>query len=141
MFNIDLALLLKFSGILHLGLLAAGALMPSVVGLRTHMAALPPFIRRLFWVYYAFLGLCLFSFGSFTFAFANELARGTALGRAICLFFAVFWMLRLVVATFVFDLRAYLTSRFRRIGYHATNMVFAYLPVVYGWAAWKGGAP
>ena len=27
-----------------------------------------------------------------------------------------------------------------RLGYHATNLVFAYLPFVYAWVALKGGA-
>jgi len=44
-----------------------------------------------------------------------------------------------VAATFVFDLGPYLTNNYRRIGYHATNVVFVYLPIVYAWAAWKGG--
>jgi len=51
-----LTLLLQFAGLLHLGLLSAGLLMPGVVELPTHLAGLPEFIRRLFWVYYAFIG-------------------------------------------------------------------------------------
>jgi hypothetical protein len=53
----------------------------------------------------------------------------------LCVFFAVFWTLRLLVAAFVFDMRPYLTSAARRVGYHALNIVFAYLPVVYLLAA------
>jgi hypothetical protein len=113
--------------------------MPGVVGLRTHLAKLPSFICRLFWVYYAFIGLCLVSFGVLTFALAGTLAEGSALARALCLFFAVFWSVRLFAASFIFDLRPYLTTFYRRVGYHATNIVFAYLPVVYLLAALKGG--
>ena len=120
---------------MHLGLMAAGLLMPQVVGLRGHLTALPQFIRRLFWVYYGFIALCLVSFSALTLAFADTLASGSALARAVCGFLAVFWTLRLVVATFVFDLRPYLTSTARRMGYHATNIAFAYLPIVYGVAA------
>jgi hypothetical protein len=47
----------------------------------------------------------------------------------------MFWTLRLLVATFVFDMRPYLTSAGRRVGYHALNLVFAYLPLVYAFAA------
>ena len=74
-----------------------------------------------------------------TVAFAGTLASGGALARAFCLFLAAFWTLRLVAATFVFDLRPYLTNGWRRSGYHATNIVFAFLPIVYLLAAWKGG--
>ena len=133
-----LTFLLQVAGLLHLGLLCAGLLMPKVVGLREHLATLPSFIRQLFWVYYSFIGLCLVSFGLLTFALAGTLAEGSTLARALCLFLASFWTLRLIAATFVFDLGPYLTSFPRRIGYHAINVVFVYLPMIYLLAAWKG---
>ena len=135
----NLTLLLELAGVMHLGLMCAGALMPGVVGMRSHLATLPPFIRRLFWVYYSFIGLCLISFGAITVVLAPSLAAGSVLARALCLFLAAFWTLRLIAATFIFDMRPYLTDIYRRIGYHAINIVFVYLPVVYAWTAWKGG--
>ena len=137
---LNLSLALQIAGVLHLGLLCAGLLMPRAVKLRVHLAALPEFIRRLFWVYYTFIGLCLVSFGLITFALAGTLAGGDTLARTVCAFLAAFWTVRLIAATFVFDVRPYLTKPLWRLGYHATNIVFIYLPVVYMWAAWKGGA-
>jgi hypothetical protein len=139
--NNHLILLLQFACLMHLGLICAGALMPRAVNLKNNLAALPPFIRRLFWVYYTFIGLCLLSFGLMTYTFAGTLASGGGLARALCVFLALFWTIRLVAATFVFDVRPYLTNNFWRLGYHATNIVFIYLPVVYAWVAWKGGTP
>jgi hypothetical protein len=133
--TIHLALLLRIAGVLHLGLMCAGLMMPKVVRMRWHLATLPPFIRQLFWVYYAFIGLCLAGFSVITIAFADTLAAGGALARALCAFFAVFWTLRLGVAAWVFDMRPYLTTSARRTGYHVINVVFAYLPVVYALAA------
>jgi len=133
--RITLSLLLQIAGVMHLGLMAAGLLMPRVVNMRAHLAALPPFVRQLFWVYYTFIGLCLVSFSTITIVFADAVASGGTLARALCVFFAVFWTLRLIVATFVFDLRPYLTNGYRRLGYHATNVAFAYLPIVYVMAA------
>jgi hypothetical protein len=133
--RIRLALLLQIAGVLHLGLMCAGLLMPRVVRMRWHLATLPPFIRQLFWVYYSFIGLCLVSFSLITIVFADTLAAGGALARALCVFLAVFWTLRLIVATWVFDMEPYLTNRFRRLGYRVINIVFIYLPVVYALAA------
>jgi hypothetical protein len=133
--KINLTILLQIAGVLHLGLMCAGLLMPRVVGMRRHLAALPPFIRQLFWVYYAFIALCLACFSAITIAFADTLAAGGNLARALCAFFALFWTLRLIAGTFVFDMRPYLTSGYRRLGYHAINIVFAYLPIVYTLAA------
>jgi hypothetical protein len=133
--RIDLTLLLQIAGVLHLGLMCAGLLMPRVVRMQWHLYTLPPFIRQLFWVYYSFIALCLLSFSIITLVFADTLAAGGSLARALCAFLAMFWIMRLIVATFVFDMEPYLTNRYRRVGYHALNIVFAYLPVVYILAA------
>jgi len=97
--------LLQIAGALHLGLAWAGATMPKAVNLREHLAALPPFIRRLFWVYFTFIGLTLLSFGGLTFFYAPAMASGEPLARALRVFLATFWILRLIVAVFVFDVR------------------------------------
>jgi len=133
--RIDLPLLLRVAGVMHLGLIAAGMMMPGVVQMRVHLSTLPPFIRRLFWVYYSFLGLCIISFSTVTIVFADVLAAGGTLARAVCVFFAMFWTLRLVAAAWIFDMKPYLTSSARRFGYSILNVVFVYLPVVYGLAA------
>ena len=133
--RITLTLLLQIAGVLHLALMGAGLLMPRIVRMRWHLATLPPFIRQLFWVYYTFIALCLVSFSTITIVFADTLAAGGPLARALCAFFAVFWGVRLAAASFVFDMRPYLTNRYRRVGYHALNVVFAFLPVVYMLAA------
>ena len=85
--------------------------------------------------YYTFIALCLVSFSIITFVFGETLASGSTLARALCVFFALFWSLRLLVATFVFDMRPYLTTPERRVGYQALNAVFLYLPLVYAVAA------
>src|SRR4051812_13152854 len=102
-----LTTLLKLAGLLHVILVWAGASMPSAVQLGSHLAVLPSFIRRLFYVYYAFIGVLLIGFGALTFLFAAALATGSGLGRAICILLVVFWSLRLFAAAFIFDVRPY----------------------------------
>jgi hypothetical protein len=136
---INLTGLLQIAGVLHLGLISANALMPRTVNLSAHIAALPQFIRQMFWVYYSFINLCLVSFGLITFSLAGKLASGDDLARAICIFFVAFWTLRLVTGIFVFNMRPYLTTIGRRLGYYAINIVIVYLLIIYAWAAWKGG--
>lgn len=133
-------LLIQLAGLTYIGLIAAGLLMPRVVNLRAHIATLPPFIGRLFWVYYTFIGLCLMSFGALSLFAAPHLADGSPLARAVCGFLAVFWTLRLIAASFIFDVRPYLTNIWLKIGYQLTNLVFALLPVIYFWVALNGGA-
>lgn len=113
--------------------------MPSAVNLGSHLATLPPFIRRLFYVYFSFIGLMLVGFGCLTFFFAGDLATGTALARSFSGLLVAFWALRLIAAAFIFDVRPYLTNWLYRFGYHAINAIFLYLLIVYSLAAWKGG--
>jgi hypothetical protein len=134
-----LTTLLQIAGLLHLGLMCAGASMPRAVQLHAHLTALPSFIRRLFYVYYAFLGLVLGGFGVLTFWFAGAIAAGEPLARGFCVFLAVFWTARLLVAAFIFDVRPYLTTWLYRLGYQATNVVFLYLTILYVWAAMMPG--
>jgi hypothetical protein len=127
--------LLKLASLTYLGLVAAGLLMPRVTGLWADTRKLSPFAQGLFRTYYAFIGLCLVSFGVGSWAFAAELAAGTTLARAACGFLAAFWLLRLIAAIWILDVSPYLTSRWYRAGYHATNVVFGGLPFLYAWLA------
>jgi len=138
---IDPIPLLQLAGGLHLGFLTAGALMPRAVGLPEHLQVLPAFPRRLFWMYYCFIGLCLVSFGAASLLLAPQLAEGTLLSRAVCMFLAVFWTLRLVFATWLLDLDPYLTTAPRKIGYHLLNSAFALLVPIYIYGAVAGGQP
>jgi hypothetical protein len=131
--------LLKAAALSYAGILAAGLVMPRAVRLSSHLHGLPDFVRTLFWVYYGFIGLCLICFGLGTFVFAEELASGTRPARAACGFLATFWAARFAVGMFLFDLRPYLTTVWRRAGLAAANFVFLALPVLYGWFALRTG--
>src|SRR5438552_614064 len=126
-----LTLLLQAAALLHIGLICAGASMPKAVNLTANLKRLPSFIRRLFLVYYAFIGLMLVGFGTLTFVFADAMARGEPLARGLCILLTAFWGLRLIAAAFIFDVRPYLTNWFYRIGYHVLNLAFVYILAVY----------
>src|SRR5882672_3343964 len=100
-----LVTLLQIAGALHLGLLCAGATMPRAIHLGAHLAILPPFVRRLVWVYYGYIASMLVAFGLMTFTFAGPMAAGEPLARALCVFLTLFWTARLAIAAFVFDVR------------------------------------
>jgi hypothetical protein len=134
---VTLTILLKLAALLHGSLICAGVAMPRAVNLREHLRVLPPFIQRLYWVYYGFIGLIIVSFGLLTWLYADLMASGAPVARALSLLMAVFWLARLLIAAFVFDVRPYLISLRHHAGYHALNLVFAYLTAVYIWAAWE----
>jgi hypothetical protein len=127
--------LLLIGGLLHFVILIASALTPRLLDWRTNLATLHPFLRRLFWVYGCFIVLVIVSFGLLTLLHADELAAGAAFSRSVCAMIAVFWLARLGVQFFAFDARPFLTTAFRRLGYHGLTFLFTALVFIYGCAA------
>jgi hypothetical protein len=126
--------LLLVGGLLHFVILIASALTPRVLDWRANLAALHPFLRRLFWVYGSFIVLVIVSFGALTLFHADELVSGAPLARSICAVIAIFWLARLAVQFFVFDARPFLTTTFLRVGYHGLTLLFVALVFIYGCA-------
>ena len=128
-------LLLQLAAALQLAILVASVLTPKVLDWRTNLASLHPFLRRLFWVYGAFIVMVIMAFAALTFLHADPMATREPVARSLCLFIAIFWAARLFVQFVVFDPKPFLTNWVYRLGYHALSITFAYLVFVYGKAA------
>lgn len=122
-------------GLLHFVILIASALVPRVLDWKTALSPLNAMIRRLFWVYGAFIVLVIIAFGTLSIFLAGDLASRSLLARSVCGFMASFWAARLLVQFFVFDMTAYLRTPLLKAGYHALTVVFATLTVIYCIAA------
>jgi len=130
-----LEILLRLAGVLHFCILIASALVPVVLDWRTNLATLNVFLRRLFWVYGAFVVLMIVGLGTLTLLDARAMAAGNPVARTLAGFTAIFWLARLAVQFFIFDASAYLTNWFLKAGYHCLSLVFTYFVVIYTWAA------
>lgn len=128
-------LLLQFAAVLQLSVLIASALTPRVLNWRSNLAALHPFLRKLFWVYGAFIVIVIIAFATLTFLHADAMAAREPVARSLCVFIAIFWGARLFVQFAIFDPRPFLTNWFYRLGYHALTVIVAFLVFVYGRAA------
>jgi hypothetical protein len=127
--------LLQRAAAVQLSILIASALTPWVLDWQTSLAALHPFLRKLFWVYGAFIVMVIIAFSSLTFLHADAMAICQPVARSLCVFIAIFWCARLFVQFAVFDPRPFLTNRFYQLGYHALTAAFVFLVFVYGKAA------
>jgi len=127
--------LLEFAAALQWSILIASALTPRVLDWRTNLATVHPFLRKLFWVYGAFIVMVVIAFSALTFLHADAMASREPVARSLCVFIAIFWCARLFVQFAVFDPRPFLTNRFYHLGYHALTVAFAFLVFVYGKAA------
>jgi len=130
-----LVTLLRLGAAIHFAILIASALTPKALDWKTALAPLPPLLRRMFWVYGAFIVLVIIGFGTLTACFAPAIAAGDPLGRSLAALVALFWAARLGVQWFVFDARPWLTRPLYRIGYQLLTVAFIALVAIYGLAA------
>ena len=128
-------LLLQFAAAFQLLILIASALTPRVLDWRTNLSALHPFLRKLFWVYGAFIVMMIIAFATLTCFHADAMATREPVARSLCVFIAIFWGARLFVQFAIFDPRPFLANWFYKLGYHALTIIFAFLVFVYGKAA------
>jgi hypothetical protein len=122
------------AGIGQLCVLTASALVPVRLGWKTSFQVLPRLCRQLYWVYGGYVVLAIISFGVICVLNAEEIARGTLLGRCVCGYLAVFWGTRLSLQA-VLDVEPYLTSWSLKAGYHTLTILFAGFALIFAWAA------
>jgi hypothetical protein len=91
------------AGAVHLGIVAGNIPLPKKLAVRTHIEKLPPMLRQVFLVHWAFILIVLLLFAGLCFGFAPELAGASALGRFLSGALAIFWLLRLGIQLFYYD--------------------------------------
>ena len=136
--TLTLESLLRLGGFLQLAVLTAAALVPKVLDWKRSLAPLSEFLRKMFWVYGAFIAMTIIAFGTLSVAHAGALADGSPLARSVCAVIAVFWGARLLIQIFVFDIRPLKVHALLQVGYHGLTAVFTYLAAIFGYAALVG---
>ena len=129
----DLSAIIQVGGGAQLAVLLASALVPRTLEWRKELQPLPRIVRQLFWVYGGYVVLAIVGQGLLCLCLSRELASGTPLARAVCGYMALFWTIRLALAT-VLDARPYLTSWPFRVGYHLLTVAFTIFVAVFAWA-------
>ena len=91
------------AGAVHVGIIAANIPLPRRLQVRERLAGVPRFLRQIFYVHWIYIVIVLSLFAALCFAFAPDLAGGSALGRFLSGFIAAFWLLRIVLQLFYYD--------------------------------------
>ena len=138
MLDLHLHNLIQIAGLLHLSLLLAGASAAHVLQWRTELYKLSTLSRQMIWVHGIFIVLTILGFAAVSLTQSHALAAGTTIARCVTGFIAFFWTARLFIQFFVFDAREFLTTPWRKLGYHALTVVFTYFAVIYTYAAVHG---
>ena len=122
------------AGVMQWSVLIASAYVPIHLQWKTTFAVLPRLHRQLIWCYAAFIAASIIALGLVCVSQSAELASGSSLARAICIYGATFWGVRLGLQT-VFDVRPYLTAPWLYAGYHTLTVLFVGFVAIFGWAA------
>ncbi len=124
--NENLAWFLTLAGYGQFSVLIASALVPYQLNWGKQLQPLPRLHRQMYWVYGGYVVLAILAFAFISVLHAEELASGSGLARAFCLYVAVFWGIRLSLQAF-FDVREYLTTWWLALGYHGLSVLFVFL--------------
>jgi hypothetical protein len=94
---------IRLAGGIHLAIIAANIPLPGKLRVRQHLATVPRFLRQIFFVHWIYIVLILALFSALCFAFPQQLAGGSSLGRFLSGFIAFFWLLRMVLQWTYYD--------------------------------------
>ncbi|MBN9120661.1 MAG: hypothetical protein J0I06_16175 [Planctomycetes bacterium] len=132
--ELTLADVIRVAGAGQLSILIASALVPFRLNFTRDLAALPALHRQLYWTYGGYVVMGIVTLGAISLACADELAAGSRLARAVCVYGALFWGVRLSLQA-VLDAKPHLTAWWLTAGYHALTVLFLFFAAVYGYAA------
>lgn len=132
--DVPLADLIRLAGVAQLSILIASSLVPFKLNFKRDLASLPVLHRQLYWIYGGYVVMGIVTLGVISLTCADELAGGSRLARAVCIYGALFWGVRLCLQA-VLDAKEHLTAWWLTAGYHVLTLLFLFNAVVYAYAA------
>jgi hypothetical protein len=126
------AFFVEFAGLVQVAIAAANVGLPRRLPLAQDLPRLSPIVRQMFVVHWVYVLGVLLLFSTLCVAFPEDLAGGSALGRALSAGLALFWLPRAILQLFYYD-RGF-TSR-HRAGHLAFLASFVYLAAIFSLAA------
>ncbi|MGD1082012.1 MAG: hypothetical protein ABR881_27145 [Candidatus Sulfotelmatobacter sp.] len=120
------------AGAVHVGIMAANLPLPRRLRVRERLAAVPRFIRQIFYVHWVYIVIVLGLFAALCFGFAPQLVGASALGRFLSGFMAGFWLLRIGLQILYYDREVRRENQGFDLMYLASLVV---LVVIFGMAA------
>jgi hypothetical protein len=130
--NLTLADWIRLAGIGQLCILIASSLVPLKLNWKKDLASLPTLHRQMYWTYGGYVVMSIIFLGLVSILCADELAAGSRLAKAFCIYGGLFWGVRLALQA-VFDAKPHLTARWLKLGYHTLTVLFVFFTVVYVW--------
>jgi len=134
--DVSLADVIRVAGAGQLSILIASSLVPFKLQFKRDLASLPTLHRQLYWTYGGYVVMGIITLGVISLACADELAAGSRLARAVCIYGTLFWGIRLSLQA-VLDVKPHLTAWWLTAGYHTLTVLFLCFTALYGYAAFR----
>jgi len=115
----------------HLVVLIAGVQVPARLGWKQDIPKLTRFNQKVFWVYSFYIFLCIVSFAAVTWRLHDSFLAGEPAARAIALFIAIFWTVRVLADLFWYDHHDWPPGNALLVGHAALTSLFCTLAAVY----------
>jgi hypothetical protein len=131
---VSLADVIRVAGAGQLSILIASSLVPFKLNFKRDLAALPALHRQLYWTYGGYVVMGIITLGVISLTCADELAAGSRLARAVCVYGTLFWGIRLALQA-VLVVKPHLTAWWLAAGYHTLTALFLFFTAVYAYAA------
>jgi hypothetical protein len=125
--------LIRVAGAAQLSILVASSLVPFRLNFKRDLACLSPLHRQLYWTYGGYVVMGIVTLGVISLVCADELASGSRLAKAFCVYGALFWGIRLALQPFL-DVKEHLTAWWLTAGYHTLTVLFLFNAGVYVYA-------
>src|SRR3954469_17999939 len=132
--EVSLADVIRLAGAGQLSILVSSSLVPFKLQFKRDLASLPTLHRQLYWTYGGFVVMGIITLGVISLTCADELAAGSRLPRAFCIYGTLFWGIRLSLQA-VLDVKSHLTAWWLTAGYHTLTVLFLFFTLVYAYAA------
>jgi len=109
--------LVQISGAVLVLIALANLIVPSKLRYRENLARLSPIVRQVFILHSVYMVLIVLGFAALCLEFPADLAGGSALGRGLSGFLAIFWISRAVVQWVYIDKATKASNPFGNVAY------------------------
>lgn len=125
--------IVKLAGAGQLMLALGSLIVPKVLKWQQELGKVAPMIKRLFWVYAAYILVINCSFGLLSLLMSGQLINATPLALVVSGFIAAYWISRLAIQFLYFDRSNFPKGIWPLIGETVLVMAFVFFSSVYSY--------
>ena len=133
---LTLQILIFIAGIFHIALVIGSTFIPVLLNWNQELEKVSVLIKQIFWTYAGYILGTNLCFGLLSVFHTEVLTNGSPLAGYVCLFIALYWMVRIAVQFFYFDRPSAPKGFIYDLGEISLVALFIFFTLVYGYAVY-----